>query len=139
MGPGGGRRCGLGPARSGALSLGQRDVLLEWVRNGGQLVLGSGPAWTALHKSDLAPLLPLQGEGELVEARKLEVFFSRVTPDTWKTREFRNPIVVTTAQPTEDACPLLGDYGPTGTTVWPLTMRFCGAGRWWRPPPACGT
>jgi len=110
-----------------ALSLAQRDALLEWVRNGGQLVLGIGANWAALRKSDLAPLLPLQGEGEIVEARKLDVFFSQVTLET--IREFSSPIAVTTAQPTEDAFPLLGDYGPTGATIWLVTMRFCGAGR----------
>jgi hypothetical protein len=110
------------------LSLAQRDALVEWVRNGGQLVLGVGSKWPALRKSELTPLLPLQGEGPTVEVQKLEVFFDRMTLPAWKTREFRNPIAVTTAQPAADACRTLGEYGPTGSLAL-ITMRAFGSGR----------
>jgi hypothetical protein len=111
-----------------ALSLPQRDALLDWVRSGGQLVLGIGAQWAALQKSDLAPLLPLQGAGPTVEVRKLTAFFDRVASPTWTTRQFPSPIAATTAQPAADAFKVLGDYGPAGP-LWLVTMRLVGAGR----------
>jgi hypothetical protein len=111
-----------------ALSLAQRDALMEWVRNGGQLVLGIGAKWSALHKSDLAPLLPLQGDGPTVEVTRLPTFFDRVALPAWRDREFRAPVAVTTAEPVEGAFRTLGDFGPTGA-ISLITMRLVGSGR----------
>jgi len=110
------------------LSLAQRDALIEWVHNGGQLVLGIGTSWPTLRKSDLAELLPLRPEGEVVEVQRLEVFARNFLPPSALGREFRPPIAVTTAAPTPDAIRALGDFGPTGPLSL-ITMRQIGAGR----------
>jgi hypothetical protein len=112
-----------------ALSIAQRDALAEWVRNGGQLVVGVGATWGALSKSDLAAILPLAGEGSTTTVQKLDVLFSRTASPEWKRREFRDPIPVTLARPAEDAVRVLGDFGPRNEPVSLITMRLVGSGR----------
>jgi len=110
------------------LSIAQRDALRAWVRAGGQLIIGVGPQWGALRKSDLADILPLAGEGATVEVTRLPALFDNVAPSTWRTREFRTPVAVTTAQPAAGAFRTLGDFGPTGALAL-VTMRLVGSGR----------
>ncbi len=110
------------------LSMPQRDALIEWVRNGGQLVIGIGSQWDALRQSDLAPILPLAGAGEVVEIDDLTVFIQRMARPAFSKRSFDSPVAVTTAQPTADAVRILGEYGPRGSLSL-ITMRSEGSGR----------
>jgi hypothetical protein len=112
-----------------ALSIAQHDALTAWVHNGGQLVVGIGATWGALSKSDLAPILPLAGEGETTTIQKLDVLFRRTAPPEWKRREFRDPIPVTLARPAEGAFRTLGDFGPRNEAISLITMRLVGSGR----------
>ncbi len=110
------------------LSLAQRDALIEWVRNGGQLVIGIGPQWPTLRRSELAPILPLKGDGPTVEVSNLDLFFRAAALAGREKQPLRNPIAVTTAQPSDDAFRVLGDYGPSGP-IWLVTMRLVDSGR----------
>lgn len=110
------------------LSLAQRDALFAWVRNGGQLVLGLGTSWGALQKSEFAPLLPLEGDGAPIEVESLRTFFDAFCDAAWSPREFRAPVVVTTAQPKPDALRTLHASSPGGTLAL-ITMRLFGSGR----------
>jgi hypothetical protein len=108
-----------------ALSLAQRDALVEWVRCGGQLVVGVGPTWSALRRSELASILPLTGEAETREVRQLNVFFDHLARPAWKNREFPNLVAVTTAKLADGALPILRDYGNINL----VSMCLAGSGR----------
>ncbi len=116
------------------LTIPQRDALLQWVHAGGQLILGLGASWPNVRKSDLAPLLPLTGEGPTVEVNKLPVFSESLTAGG--AREFRAPVAVTTAElfrdPTglqPDAVRVLGDFGPGNMPLNLIALRLVGSGR----------
>lgn len=49
----------------------QLEALLDWVRHGGQLVIGVGPAWSRLVNSPLGAALPLAGAGASIEVNTL--------------------------------------------------------------------
>lgn len=110
------------------LSLAQRQALRQWVRRGGQLVVGLGATWETVRADDLASLLPLQGTAETVEVRRLDVFCQNFMSPLWEGRELRHPIAVTTAAPTPDALRVLGDFGPQGPLNL-ITLRLVGSGR----------
>ncbi len=44
------------------LTIAQTEALIEWVRNGGQLVIGIGPSADDLRNTPLAPILPVSGD-----------------------------------------------------------------------------
>ena len=111
------------------LSIPQRDALLEWVRNGGQLIVGVGATWGALSKSDLAPILPLTGEGTLRSVQRLDIFQARMA---WADRAppgLREPIPVILADLAPGAFRTLGDFGPGNEPINLITMRLVGSGR----------
>lgn len=112
-----------------ALTNWQRDTLVEWVRNGGQLIIGIGPSWGTLSKSDLAPILPLAGEGATQSVQGLELFLSKMALSERARREFREPIPVTMAKLADGAVRTLGDYGPGNELINLIAMRLVGSGR----------
>lgn len=112
-----------------ALTSWQRDALIEWVRNGGQLILGIGPSWGALSKSDFAPILPLAGEGATQSVRDLDLFLTKMALSQRRRPEFREPIPVTMAKLADGAFRTLGDYGPGNEPINLITMRLVGSGR----------
>ncbi len=112
-----------------ALSLPQRDALTDWVRHGGQLVVGVGATWPALQKSELAQVLPLAGDGQTISVQQLDALFTRLGPSEWKTRKFRDPVPVTLAPPAAGAFRTFGDFGPRNEPIHLITMRLVGAGR----------
>lgn len=110
------------------LSIAQRDALVNWVRNGGQLIVGVGASWNRLLKSDLGPLLPLAGAGDTLTVQRLPVFVNRFAARAGQGADLRDPLVVTTAGLAPDAVRILGEHGPTG----PLNMiatRWVDSGR----------
>ncbi|MFO0839299.1 MAG: hypothetical protein U1D55_12345 [Phycisphaerae bacterium] len=79
----------------------QLDALINWVKNGGKLVVGVGAAWPRIQKSALAEIMPIAGEEATIEVRSLPLFLEKLAaPDT---REFRSPIGVCTARARERA------------------------------------
>ena len=91
-------------------------------------MVGVGSHWDALRQSELAPILPLAGEGDVVEVEDLTVFVQRMARSAWRERGFESPVAVATAQPASDAVRILGDYGPRGSLAL-ITMRNEGSGR----------
>ncbi|MBK9118127.1 MAG: hypothetical protein IPM18_00750 [Phycisphaerales bacterium] len=112
-----------------ALSIAQRDALSAWVRAGGQLIIGIGDRWEALRRSDLADLLPLEGDGPIVQVRRLPVFMNRVLASPAPDAQFPDPIAVTTAQPRRDTTVTLGDAAPGTPALSLISMRYEGSGR----------
>jgi len=110
-----------------AVSEAQLRALIEWVRNGGQLVVGLGPAWTRVAKSPLAEILPLSGDAPTVEVRELPLFRGRYA--TEQAVENSPPIVVATAGPASGAQVTLRERLPDGGRLNFITMRQVGAGR----------
>ncbi len=113
-----------------ALSIAQVDALVEWVRAGGQLVLGIGPNWAALrgHKSGLPGILPLQGEGRTVEVDRLPVFTARAAPPGARDVPFERPIPVVVADLAPGALRTLGDAW-SGGALHLISMRLVDSGR----------
>ncbi len=110
------------------LSVGQLDALLEWVRAGGQLIIGVGSTWDAIRGSALAEVMPLQGEGTRDELLQLPVFASRFGVESARDRQLESPVLVTTAALAPGALRTLAESGPTGV-INLITMRPVGAGR----------
>jgi len=116
------------PAPS-ALSIGQMDALLEWVRCGGQLIVGVGPTWSAIRKSDLAAIMPLEGPGPTTETRDLRGFIREMVPSQ-PDLELDDAIAVTTAQPFSRLFRVRGERNPAGAEVISLiALRPVGSGR----------
>jgi len=112
------------------LSIAQADALVDWVRAGGQLVLGIGPNWAALrgHRSELAAILPLQGEGRTVEVDRLPVFSARAVPRGVRAASFERPIPVVVADLAPGALRTLGDTWSEGALNL-FSMRLVESGR----------
>jgi hypothetical protein len=115
-----------------SISLAQLDALVDWVRNGGQLVVGVGASWSAIRKSALAAIMPLEGEGPVVELKQLDSFARRVGLPAWQDDHgiLRQPIAATTARPAAGALAtinqqIVGSPDP----VYLITMRLVGSGR----------
>ncbi len=104
------------------LSIPQLSALVEWVRNGGQLVVGIGPAWTKIQKSVLAEIMPLTGNQPAVEVPELSAFARRYAGAA--SEGFETPISVAVGEPTADALVTFRD-GPFNL----ITLRCVGSGR----------
>lgn len=104
------------------------DTLAEWVKNGGQLIIGVGANWDALHgATELAELLPLQGTGQAVTLPRLNYLRSRVGFQA--DRELEAPlaatIVPTLAPGALRTCAEFSDNGAFNL----ISMRPVGSGR----------
>ncbi len=107
----------------------QVDALIEWVQNGGQLIVGIGASWAAIQEnSALAAIMPVKGRGTQFEAASLRTFFDRMAAPAVRSRELDHPVVVTSADLAEGAVRTLGESGPQGP-INLITMRTVGSGR----------
>ena len=110
----------------GALSPAQSAALVEWVKRGGQLLVGVGETWPVLQRSDLAPLLPLQGDSTTENTAHLPRFFRELT-EAGQDR-FGAPVAVATVRATDDARSYR-DQLPSGQVVDLFADRLVGSGR----------
>lgn len=110
---------GIGPA--------QLEALMQWVRNGGRLVIGTGAAWQAIQTSPLADLLPYKAGGTVATTSTLARFFARFS-ETQRT-SFDNPIPVITARARAGATTTFRDRTESGQTVDLIVRRNVGSGR----------
>jgi len=108
------------------LSIAQLAALVKWVRNGGQLVVGVGPAGTQIQKSALAEIMPLEFTQPPVEVRALSTFERH-----YATVEggFEAPISVALGTPTRDALVTFRDSLPDNPVVDLIALRCVGSGR----------
>jgi hypothetical protein len=110
-----------------SLSIPQLTALVQWVRNGGQLVLGVGPAWAKVQKSLLAEIMPLEGTRPVVEVRRLRRFAERFAGEA--DREFKDPISIAVGEPAADALVTFQDRLPNGRRLnlialtWPAWLE----------------
>lgn len=105
----------------------QLPALIEWVRNGGQLVIGIGPAWSKIQKSALADIMPLTGNESAVEVRELGRFAARYQGPA--AGGFKTPISVAVGQPTSDALVTFQDRLPDRRNLNLIALRCVGSGR----------
>ncbi|MGE0482431.1 MAG: hypothetical protein AB7Q17_18385 [Phycisphaerae bacterium] len=88
----------------------QLDALREWVRAGGQFVIGLGSSWQRVQKSPLAELLPFKpatpapapttaDTAGTIAVTTLPRFFERFGDRSLTNRAFDPPIAVVSAQP----------------------------------------
>ncbi len=118
----------------GRLRPSQMDALLEWVRRGGQLVVGVGPNWNDIRTSKLAEIMPLAGDGQTITVERLRALFSYPgmaarTTTSPADAKFRQPISLTTAGLADGAVCTLRDLHPAGGVLPLISMRLVGAGR----------
>lgn len=104
------------------------STLVEWVKNGGQLVIGVGANWDALQSAtELADLLPLKGTGQAITLPRLTYLRARVGLQT--DRELESPIaatIVPTVVPGAlRTCAEFSDNGAFNL----ISMRLVGSGR----------
>ncbi len=111
------------------LSIAQRDALVAWVRNGGQLIVGVGANWPQLAACELAPLLPLSGAGPTVELDRVSLFLGRYGERGASARKLARPLPATTAQLTPGALRIMGEYGPGNATINLLALHTVDSGR----------
>lgn len=111
-------------------SMAQLEALRTWVRNGGQLLIGLGASWPIVQKSELADLLPFEGQGVTIEARSLQLFFEKMVEPEARVREFPSLITVAAASLAGSAVLLDNDRALPGGQIVPLAAaRFVGSGR----------
>jgi hypothetical protein len=108
------------------ISPNQLEALIDWVRNGGELVVGIGASWPRIQKSRLAEIIPLRGDTPPVTTRVLPRFLASLAGDV---EEFEAPISVAIAQPTAGALPTFTDRLPTGQSVNLIVTDLVGSGR----------
>lgn len=118
------------PSADDLKRLPQMEALRTWVRNGGQLVIGVGSAWSALRAGPLAELLPLSGAGSTVELRDLPVFRQRLCLEAAADRPKDRPFIACSAGLASGAMRTLGEFGgPDGGAINLLSMKLHGSGR----------
>ncbi len=97
-------------ADPGAQSDQQIEALLDWVRQGGRLLLTSGSNWQMLAKSPLARVLPvtINGVSETSEALAFEDIVGQSLVDKLdlERRYFRNPITLCRIRALPSALPI---------------------------------
>lgn len=115
----------------GRLSIPQLSALLAWVRSGGQLLVGIGPAWTKIQKSILAEIMPLRGTQPALEVRRLPGFAARFTRAA--DEGFEAPVSVAIGEPTPGALVTFQDrlpgYGRRRINLNLIAMKCVGSGR----------
>lgn len=124
-----------------AVSIAQLQALAQWVRNGGQLVVGLGQSWAQVEKSQLVEILPFQRpptagaeQPATFEVRSLPRFFemlvdrSRKAPDQPVVREFSSAITVANVQTRPGARCTFSALG-SGHQVDLIAIQFEGSGR----------
>ena len=108
------------------ISPNQLEALIEWVRNGGELVVGLGASWPRIQKSRLAEIIPLRGDAPPVTTTVLPTFLARLAGNV---TEFKAPIPVAVARPTSGALATFTDRLPTGQSVNLIVTDLVGSGR----------
>lgn len=114
----------------------QLDALREWVRAGGQLVLGLGSSWQRVQKSPLAELLPFKpapapttaDAAGTIAVTTLPRFFERYGDRSLATRAFDPPIAVVAAQPTRGTV-TVWDRDADRPMLNLVTIDYFGSGR----------
>ena len=109
-----------------ALSIAQLNALIEWVKRGGQLVVGIGAAGAKIQKSALAEIMPLEVTQSPVELQRLEAF--RRQFDTLE-ESFKTAIPVAVGKPTQDALVTFRDSLPDNHVLNLIAMKGVGSGR----------
>ncbi len=105
----------------------QLEALVRWVRHGGRLVLGLGPAASRLRGTPLEPLLPVQLTGRAVEVKRLPRLFEAYAVS--RRAEFRAPVLAWIGPLRSHSTTVFEDRAP-GAGVFPLlAMRMAGSGR----------
>jgi hypothetical protein len=111
-----------------ALTNAQLEALIQWVNNGGQLVVGLGSAWNRVQKSRLAAIMPVQGDGPVVTVNTLTTFFQKMVDPTSKMTEFKQPVAIATPAPAPHGVVTYRDTG-AGRQLNIVTMGNVGSGR----------
>lgn len=122
-----------------AVSNAQLQALMQWVRAGGQLVVGVGQSWPAVQESALAEIVPLQtraaGASATVEVDRMPQFFSKLVDPRYQqseergARTFHAPISVATAEARPGALRAFRTQAPGGPDLDLITVQWVGSGR----------
>jgi hypothetical protein len=120
------------------------DALQQWVRNGGQLVVGLASGWPVVEKSALADLLPVQslgtsgaggrgakGSAATIETDRLDGFFARfgtASSQAAAERTFRAPISVAAVEARPGAVRVLRSAVAGGPEVDLIATHWVGSG-----------
>lgn len=110
------------------LNAAQLSGLIEWVRRGGQLVLGLGASWDRVRKSELAGIVPLTGDAQAVAVRDLPRFAAAVSARSAPRPERETPFEVAPVRMSRGTR-VLWDGLPGGVRVDLVVMDLVGAGR----------
>jgi hypothetical protein len=120
------------------------DALQQWVRNGGQLVVGLGDSWPIVQKSGLADLLPVQSlaaaggktrraataTGATIETDRLDGFFQRFALGSGAAgeRTLRTPISVAAVEARPGTVRVVRSAVADGTQIDLMAARWLGSG-----------
>jgi len=117
------------PAAADLARTRQISALIEWVHNGGQLILGLGASWNAVQENAaISAILPMRGPGARAEVTALPTFQDRFCTRSTPSGASGKPIVLGWGELASDAVRTLGDVGPAGAIPL-ITMRPVGSGR----------
>jgi len=108
----------------------QLGALLTWVRNGGQLVVGVGAAWTNIQRhAELAALFPLRGPAETVTSRDLPNYLATLDREPAEPASFEQPVTLIDAQLADGALRTFWDKPGDRPPLSLIAMRNVGSGR----------
>ncbi|MGE3180201.1 MAG: hypothetical protein AB7N71_01110 [Phycisphaerae bacterium] len=112
----------------------QLEAIVEWVRRGGKLVVGIGDAWPRIRDSDLADILPVGGDGALLEAKQLRNFSAAYVrgenEQSPVVKEYATPIAVADVTATRGATVTFRDQVfPGAKPIDLISMKMVGSGR----------
>ncbi len=105
----------------------QLRALIDWVRNGGRLVLGLGASSLRVQKSALAEIMPLVGTEVPVAVHRLPLLQQRYGLS--RPTAFENPVLVAVGEPARDAIVTFRDRLPDNRPLNLIAMRCVGSGR----------
>lgn len=102
----------------------QIEAIIEWVKRGGQLVVGLGQRGPQVQKSALAAVMPFTEIAQTTEITALPVYQSRM-----QQLEFTRPVVISLGKLAPGAFATFRDQLPSGEPFPLVTMQLVGSGR----------
>ncbi len=110
----------------GALEPAQLAALIDWVRNGGHLIVGLGDTGRLVGKTALGEILPVECGGPAVAVSRLPALYARF--GVGREYSFASPLPLAPGRTRPDAVVLLRDRLPDNRPVDLLVQRQVGSG-----------
>lgn len=110
------------------VSIAQLEALVDWVKGGGQLIVGLGSSWNRVRDSALGKILPVGGSDPTITVRKLDLFFQNFVAGATPATEFPTAIAIPGVKATR-GLQLVNDFRPDRSLLNLVVLDSVGSGR----------